>query len=137
VPDLLLDSCAAVFLAERAPMREPGISAIKECVDAGRAIFISPWTAWEVGMLVSKGRLTISRDPQSWFSALLSQDQVELALMPPSVLVASSFLPERPNLDPADCILAATAREYGFTLVTRDRALLDYADAGHINAIEC
>jgi PIN domain nuclease of toxin-antitoxin system len=137
VADLLLDTCAAVFLAERAPMREPAISAIRECVDAERAILISPWTAWEVGMLVSRGRLAISRDPQSWFSAFLSQDHVELAPMPPSVLISSSFLPEKPDMDPADCIFAATAREYGFTLVTRDRALLDYAAAGHINAIEC
>lgn len=88
-------------------------------------------------MLVSKQRLTLSRDPQSWFSALLAQEQVELAPMPPSVLIASCFLPGHAPQDPADRIIAATAREFGCTIVTRDRALLDYADAGFINALEC
>ena len=57
--------------------------------------------------------------------------------MPPSVLIASSFLPDAPNRDPVDRILAATAREYGYKLVTRDRTLLDYAYQGHIQAVAC
>jgi predicted nucleic acid-binding protein len=33
--------------------------------------------------------------------------------------------------------MAATAREYGYTLVTRDRLLLTYAEQGHIQAVGC
>ncbi len=135
--ELLLDTGAAILLAEGAPMREPGLSAIRDCVNARRPVYLSPATALEIGMLVSKGWLTSSRDPQSWFSALATQEHVDLAPLPPSVLVAASFLPEKPGLDPLGCILAATAREYGYTLVTRDRRLLDYAKSGHIEAIEC
>lgn len=135
--ELLLDTCAAIYLAEGEAMREPGISAIRATVNSGKAIRVSPWSGWEVGMLVSRGRLTTSRDPQAWFGALVSQDLVELAPMPVSVLIGSSFLPGSPPADPADRIIAATAREYGYTVVTRDRALLDYAAAGHLNAIEC
>jgi PIN domain nuclease of toxin-antitoxin system len=52
-------------------------------------------------------------------------------------LIASSFLPGKPPRDPADRIIAATARDLGATLVTRDRALLDYGSQGHIAVLEC
>jgi PIN domain nuclease of toxin-antitoxin system len=53
------------------------------------------------------------------------------------VLIASSFLPDIAVKDPADRILVATARELGLTLMTRDRALLAYAEAGHVKAVGC
>jgi PIN domain nuclease of toxin-antitoxin system len=39
--------------------------------------------------------------------------------------------------DPTDCIIAATARELGATLLTRDRALLAYGEQGHVAVLEC
>jgi PIN domain nuclease of toxin-antitoxin system len=60
-----------------------------------------------------------------------------LAELSPQILIASSFLPGDPPTDPADRIFAATAREYGYTLVTRDRPLLDYAEQGHLKALAC
>ena len=34
-------------------------------------------------------------------------------------------------------IIAATAREYGCTLVTRDKPLLDYGREGHVSVLSC
>jgi predicted nucleic acid-binding protein len=34
-------------------------------------------------------------------------------------------------------MLAATAREYGATLITRDRPLMEYGEQGHIRVAEC
>jgi PIN domain nuclease of toxin-antitoxin system len=62
---------------------------------------------------------------------------LRLAEMPPEVLMASSFLPGTPPRDPADRILAATAREYGYRLMTRDGPLLTYAGQGHLHVIAC
>jgi PIN domain nuclease of toxin-antitoxin system len=88
-------------------------------------------------MQAAKRRFVIAQKPENWFAAFVAQDGVFLAPLPPSVLIASSFLPGAPPKDPADRIIAATAREYGFAVLTRDRRLLDYADAGHINAVPC
>jgi hypothetical protein len=33
--------------------------------------------------------------------------------------------------------MAATARAYSYRLMTRDAALLDYGDAGHLEVITC
>ena len=46
-------------------------------------------------------------------------------------------LPGDPPRDPADRIIVATARDLGATLITRDRALLDYGEQGHVNVVEC
>jgi PIN domain nuclease of toxin-antitoxin system len=75
--------------------------------------------------------------PQRWFERLLQAPGLQLADMPPDLLIASSFLPGTPPRDPADRIIVTTAREYGYKLVTRDRPLLDYAEQGHIQAILC
>jgi PIN domain nuclease of toxin-antitoxin system len=57
--------------------------------------------------------------------------------MSPDVLIASSFLPGKPPRDPADRIIAATARDLGATLITRDRALLGYGNQGHLSVAGC
>jgi PIN domain nuclease of toxin-antitoxin system len=90
-----------------------------------------------MGMLVSRWRVTLLISPQLWFGRLIDVLNFRLAEMPPHVLIASSFLPGTPPRDPADRILAATAREFGYVLVTRDRPLLEYAEQGHIQALFC
>jgi PIN domain nuclease of toxin-antitoxin system len=46
-------------------------------------------------------------------------------------------LPGQPPADPADRILVATARELGATLITRNRALIDYGEQGHLAVVQC
>jgi PIN domain nuclease of toxin-antitoxin system len=51
--------------------------------------------------------------------------------------VLAAALPGDLHADPADRLLAATARELGCPLVTRDVRLLAYAAAGHLRAVAC
>ena len=88
-------------------------------------------------MLVAKGRISLPSRPEVWFSQLLAIRGVRLADLSPDILILSSFLPGDTPRDPADRIIATTAREFGYRLMTRDRALLDYAAQGHLHAIEC
>jgi PIN domain nuclease of toxin-antitoxin system len=90
-----------------------------------------------MGMLVSRGRINLSMSPDKWFARLIQAPGLQLCEMPPSVLAGASFLPGSPPRDPADRILAATAREFGYMLMTRDRPLLDYARQGHLQALAC
>jgi PIN domain nuclease of toxin-antitoxin system len=75
--------------------------------------------------------------PERWFANLFEVPGVALAGMSPDLLIASSYLPGKPPRDPFDRILAATARELGATLITRDRALLEYGEQGHMAVVEC
>lgn len=134
---LLLDTCAAIWIAEDSTIADAAVAALNDAAREGDPVYVSPITAWEVGLLVSRGRLASVIQPHIWFRRLLSGTGLRLAEMPPDVLVASSFLPGDPPRDPADRIIAATAREYGFRLVTRDQLLLAYAEQGHIQALPC
>jgi PIN domain nuclease of toxin-antitoxin system len=57
--------------------------------------------------------------------------------MPPDMLMASATLPGSPPRDPADRIIAATARQFGYVVVTRDAELLAYGQAGHLMTVPC
>ena len=131
---LLLDTCAVIWLTEKAPLASAAVEALR--ANAG-ATYISPITAWEIGMLAARGRLQLLIRPERWFGKLFDAEGVRLAEMSPELLIASSYLPGKPPRDPTDRIIAATARELGAMLVTRDRALLEYGEAGHIAVVEC
>ena len=134
---ILLDTCAAIWVVEDAPLAQPAIDLLAAAADAEISIYVSPISAWEVGLLVARGRLKLLITPQRWFQRLLEAPGVRLADMSPELLIASSFLPGEPPRDPADRIIVATARDHGATLVTRDRALLAYGEQGHIRVEGC
>lgn len=134
---LLLDTCAAIWIANDQPIAKDARDAVVGALEAEEPVFVSPITAWEIGIMASRGRISLRMSPEKWFERLLEQPGVALADMSPRVLIASSFLPGAYPKDPADRIIAATAREYGFCVVTRDRRLLAYAQSGYCRALNC
>ncbi|HJS46302.1 MAG TPA: type II toxin-antitoxin system VapC family toxin [Rhizomicrobium sp.] len=134
---LLLDTCAAIWLAEDQPMAKAALAELDKAASQSSLVFVSPMTAWEVGLLNARGRFAMSMSPQAWFEALLSVPGVALADLSPHILIASSFLPGSPPRDPADRIVVATAREHGLRLMTRDKVLLDYGKDGHLDVLAC
>lgn len=133
---ILLDTCAAIWLQAGSAFRPEGEAALQEAQKIGTQVLVSPITAWEIGLLVSKGRLVLSLPPLTWFDQLLELG-VDLAPLTPDILIASSQLPGQPLRDPADRIVAATARAMRYRLITRDRPLLEFAASGQVEAIAC
>jgi PIN domain nuclease of toxin-antitoxin system len=134
---LLWDTCTAIWIYEKARLSQAALEAMGAAYREGVPSYISPVTAWEVGMLTAHGRLQLLIRPERWFSNLFEVPGVRLAEMSPDLLIASSYLPGKPPKDSTDRIIAATARELGATLITRDRALLDYGAQGHVAVLEC
>ncbi len=134
---LLLDTSALIFLAVDGTKADKAKVEVQRAYEANEPIYISPISAWEIGLLVSRGRLNLTLPPERWFAQLLRLSRLLLADMPPAVLIASSFLPDAPLRDPADRIIVATAREFDLTILTSDRAMLDYSDRGHVRAMAC
>jgi PIN domain nuclease of toxin-antitoxin system len=137
VQPLLWDTCAAIWIYEEAKLAKVAIDTMAEAHRKGVTSYVSPITAWEIGMLTARGRLQLLVRPERWFANLFEVSGVQLAELSPNILIASSFLPGKPPNDPTDRIIAATARELGATLVTRDRALLRYGEQGHVAVVEC
>ncbi len=134
---LLLDTCALIFLTEKARLAAAAVKTMQATSEGGGITYISPISAWEIGMLASRGRLQLLIRAERWFSNLFDAPGVLLADISPGLLIASSYLPGKPPRDPTDRIIAATARELGATLITRDRVLLDYGAQGCVAVLEC
>jgi PIN domain nuclease of toxin-antitoxin system len=134
---VLLDTCAAIWLMNGDPISAESRAAIAAAQRESAGIYVSPITAWEIATLVAKNRFELTLSSEAWFDSLLRLPGVRLAAMPPAVLIASASLPGAPPKDPVDRIIAATARAFGHSIITRDGQLILYARAGHIDAVEC
>ncbi len=133
---VLLDTCALLWLMEEAEFSAPALEAVDEAARE-RILWVSPISAWEVGVLSSARALVLSMPVQTWFESILDLPGVGLAELKPNVYIESSFLPGAPPGDIADRLLVAAARAYGLTILTRDSAMLDYAGEGHVRAMAC
>jgi PIN domain nuclease of toxin-antitoxin system len=134
---ILLDTCAAIWVSAGMRVSAAAAAALDEAYAGNRKAFVSAITAWEAGMLLSRGRAGAPVDPRTWFASLLSLPGFAMAGLSPDILIAASFLPGAPPRDPADRIIIATARAENLVVLTRDRPMLDYAAAGHVRAIAC
>jgi PIN domain nuclease of toxin-antitoxin system len=134
---LVWDTCTVIWVYEKAALSEAARDLLAAADREGVPSYISPITAWEIGSLTSLGRLQLLVRPERWFANLFKVPGVKLADMSPDLLIASSSLPGTPPRDPFDRIIAATTRELGATLITRDRALLSYGEQGHVRVVEC
>jgi PIN domain nuclease of toxin-antitoxin system len=134
---LLLDTCAIIWIALDVPIKPDARATMREASVAGRSVAVSPISAWELGLLSARGKLPASRSPAAIFADVVGTPGVRIEALTPAVLIDSAFLPGKLHRDPADRILIATARALDLTLVTRDEAILEYADAGHVRVLPC
>jgi PIN domain nuclease of toxin-antitoxin system len=117
-------------------LAEPARQAIRSAAAASE-LFVSPISSWEIATLIRKRRLALNKDAEDWFEGALKIPGVALASMDWRVLTRSVTLPGEPPDDPADRILISTARRQILCMITRDREILDYSRAGHVDAIPC
>jgi PIN domain nuclease of toxin-antitoxin system len=132
-----VDTCAAIWLTHQAEITPEARLALKRAWRDRIPVRASSITAWEMAMLVSKGRMTETREPLRWYRDFIRESQIEEEPVTAELYVASCFLPQPIHNDPTDRILIATAREHDLTIITRDRAILAYGAAGHVKTLAC
>ncbi len=89
-------------------------------------IVISSISAWELALLVEKGRLVLSIDVQDWVRKTESLPFVRFAPIDNAIALRSVSLPGIFHADPADRIIAATALVMGLPLATKDEKIRVY-----------
>ena len=106
----------------------------REAISAAEAdvIGISAISCWEVAKLVERGRLEFPCTLEEWFEQALAYPGVRLLPLTPEIAIESTRLPGGFHRDPADQMIAATARVYGCPLVTSDGKLLEYCHVATI-----
>lgn len=131
--DLLLDTCAVIWISQDEHISPEA----EQAISTSTSVRVSVMTSWELGMLVSRGKLPSTRHPLRWFEDFVEAGPVAVEAVDPDILVSASYLPSPIHRDPMDRILIATARERDLTIVTRDSAILSYGAAGHVKTLAC
>ncbi len=131
---IILDTHVLVWLVHGSPRIGATAKRLIDRAGLKNEIFVSAITPIEIGMLVAKSRLSLSKDVLDWVNEALAQPGISLLPMLPEIAVASTRLPGSPHGDPADKVIVASARHLGAPLVTADRKILAYSRQGHLQA---
>lgn len=136
MPTILLDTHTAIWSAEQ-QLSARTMRLIDSAAERGD-LLLSPISAWEIGMLSCRGRLKLSRPVDDYVRDLFSRPGVLIAPLSIAIALDAALLPRALSGDPADRILVATAAAYDAQLVTRDKAIQDYAkNTKTIRCIAC
>ncbi len=122
---ILLDTHAALWSAE-GTLRKSVMERIDDAAMRSQLI-LSPISAWEIGMLVQRRRITLSVPVEEYIQKLYGANGVVTAALTPSIALAAATLPKTMRGDPADRLLVATAIAYRADLFTRDSEILRFA----------
>jgi PIN domain nuclease of toxin-antitoxin system len=134
---LLLDTHVWIWLVRGEGRMPKDMLELMLASASAQSMFLSVMSIWELSLLEAKGRLRLNLPCLTWVRTALQRSGAMTAPLTPEIAVESNRLPGPLHNDPIDRILVATARIEGLALVTRDRAILDCAQQGHVKAVPC
>lgn len=89
-------------------------------------ILISAISAWEIALLIEKGRLTLSMSVDDWLDTVAEIDEVRFMPVDVATAVESTRLPGKFHKDPAERMIVALARHFNVELLTADAKITAY-----------
>ena len=93
---------------------------------SGGRFVISAITLWELAKLVEYEKITITRPLDIFLGEIKDHPRIEVTPLTGRILAESIQLGNGFHKDPADQMIAATARCLGFPLVTQDQRICDW-----------
>lgn len=124
---ILLDTHALIWwVADPSRIPAKATRALNAAMRDGTPIGVSSISVWEIAMLVSRGRLSLTMEVEPWLAKV--EGLPFLTFHPIDNIVArrSVALADLASRDPADRMIVATAIEHGATLVTADAQMQAY-----------
>ena len=118
---LLLDT--HIWLWSRGQPDRLTSSVVKALEDPENELWLSPISIWELVLLVETGRIVLDIVVEDWVARAMQAVPLKEAAITYEVALETRRV-QLPHRDPVDRFLAATAKVFGFTLVTADERLL-------------
>ncbi len=124
---LLLDTHIALWLETGDARLLPATRVLlDECWKTGGTIFFSAVSAWEIALLVNRGRFKLDLPVDGWVRRFLVSPGIASAPLTPTAAACSYSLQNLEHRDPGDRLLIATAIELGCPLVTYDEPIVQF-----------
>lgn len=89
-------------------------------------ILVSSISAWEIAMLVDRGRLSLTMTLDDWLDTAAEIEGLRFVPVDNDLAVQSTRLPGEFHKDPADRMIVALARHFNAPLVTVDDKIQKY-----------
>jgi PIN domain nuclease of toxin-antitoxin system len=89
-------------------------------------VAVSSISAWEIAMLVDRGRLKLTMPTNAWIAHVEALPFVRFVPADNALAVNAVALRDFPSRDPADRIIVATAIGLGASLLTADERIRKY-----------
>lgn len=123
---IVLDTHAWIWWISDPSLLSESAKSIIDAEVAERKIFISSISAWEIAILVSRGRLKMTMSANDWVAASEALPFFNFVPVTNSIALKSVNLPGTLHNDPADRIIISTALSLGASLVTKDEKIQNY-----------
>lgn len=105
--------------AEPANISPKARAAIRRALASG-GLAIASISVWEMAMLFARGRIRSAGTTESALARILEATAISVREITPSIAALATQFPESFPKDPADRLIAATARAENVPLVTQD-----------------
>lgn len=121
---LLLDTHVLLWwLAGDGALLPPQIAALDAAETRNEPLGVAAITLWEIAKLCEHGRIALSTTPDSLFDHIENHALLDVIPIDGRIALESTRLGPRFHRDPADQLIAATARVHGLRLVTADQRI--------------
>lgn len=132
-PRILLDTHTWIWLEQgddRLPVRAR--NQIEKAAWSG-SLFIAAISLLEVANMHRRGRVQFSIPLEQWFAETLDHRGMQIVPLTPAIAVETTLLPNSFHGDPADRLIASTARVENLILYTHDKAILRFGEQGFLH----
>lgn len=135
--DLLIDTHVFIWLMEGDETLPPKVQKLLKQTSQKNVLYISAISIWEIAMLQSKKRLSLTLPLSQWLDQAITLPFLKIVNINKEIAIESCTLPGEFHGDPADRMIVASSRILNVPLVTRDQKILSYAKLSFVNTIKC
>lgn len=121
---LLLDTHILLWwLAGEGSLQPSQIAALETAEARDERLAIAAITLWEIAKLCEHGRIVLATTPDALLEHVETHARITVLPLDGRIALESTRLGPRFHRDPADQLIAATARVHGLRLVTADERI--------------